>query len=391
MYALQTVDYLRLRRLARRTLQVGVPAASIPRHKRRDCPDAQRRLRESLQEQFNCSGRRRFRRDVAIHTTLHEPSISEAPRIVKACLDALQGVAYADDVHVGLLDVRNGVAASGSKSAVELSLCSISEYAEAYDILRGAFQDAGDDDWDDRGELSSHLDPWAKDPLGFPADISAETARDHLEWVRSVNPDYPKELLQFDERCLRAHAVEEILGSAYSPADRPGPPSVASRIWSGFSDVERPNAVQLAVPRGEPGSFRAVVRQKIQGHAERWAQPHALLGDSEISLDISVGEDSGCVFDLDNLAHRVTRAFAKVHPQLRIGGYRVYRRSAPAGCLVIQIADARRAARLARLFVRPQIFGWQFHGDKDVAAYRRRPRIDALIAARGTEFAGCWE
>lgn len=73
-------------------------------------------------------------------------------RTVKALLDSLQGPVVPDDRAVGLLDV----APMPGARAAQITVCSIGEYASAYDVLNGARDDLDDDDRD-------RLDPWAFD------------------------------------------------------------------------------------------------------------------------------------------------------------------------------------------------------------------------------------
>lgn len=375
MTKLETMDYLRLCSLHRRTISVPIPAELVARKgtsrvARARCQRVQDNLRAAVHAELRRAARRPFRREVAIHLALTGVSIVQAGRTVKALIDSLKGPVYTDDRAVTLLDVE---VSSGPLSAT-ISACSAREYADAFDVLCGASADRDDDD---------RPAPWAWDRDALDEDHGVELARENLAETRADTSIYPPDvramLIEMDEWRIREHELRALLATPYSPTDRPGPPSLAGRLWNDHAHLGGPACIVLPAPHGGEGSWTDRARQACDTHFERWPGLVSVLGTEPVALDIAIGGAAADVFDVDNLARRVLRALRDRALGLPSpSAYRAYRRHGDDDSVVVRLHAASRANDLRWLLGGSALVLCGVRPDPDVPAHRRRSIDDEM-------------
>jgi hypothetical protein len=146
--------------------------------------------------------------------------------------------------------------------------------------------------------------------------------------------DLRARLIELDRRQIREHKVASLLSRPYLPTDRPGPPSLAGRLWNDRKHFSAPERIFLPAVQGSgsAGSWTSTARKAFKEHFRSWPFVISLLREEPVALDIAIGRAAGGSFDVDNLAERVLRAFREVVPELPSpSSYRVYRRHGDDG------------------------------------------------------------
>jgi hypothetical protein len=393
------VDYKRVASLFRKTISVDIPDDLVGRKGntragRARCRRAQRRLAEMVHAELKKAGRRAFRSDVAVHLDLRGVSLDrpdEACRTVKAILDSLEGPVYPDDRAVALLDVNT---VPGPLEAT-IAVCSARQYADAFDVLSGvsASADRDNDSWED---IVPQDDPWAWSRDSMQHELGLEVAEENLAHLEADGGYYPADLrsrmIEFDRRLIYGYRRDALLSMPYQPTDRPGPPSIAGRLWNDAPHFPGPARIFLPAPNGKgTGSWTAVAREAFTAHFNHWHPLTPLLRDEPVVLDIAIGRVAEDSFDVDNLAQRVLRAFRESAPELPSpSAYRVYRRHGDDEAVAVGLHSVRRAAHLRHLLAGSPLALSGIRPHPDGPVYRRRPiddqiyeRVQALGVAAG--------
>lgn len=387
MATVETIDYLRVCALERRTVQVTLPSDLVAkkgrtRSARARCRRAAEGVTASVRDEFSALRRRAYRGEVAIHISLGGVSPingPEAMRTVKALLDSLQGPVVPDDRAVGLLDV----APMPGGRAAQITVCSIREYADAYDVLNGAHDDLDEDDRD-------RIDPWAFDREMLDEEL-LDHAREALTDTRDstyMSDEAREQMTSFYERQVREYELRTLLSAPYSPSDRPGDPSIQGRLWNDAPHLGGPASIVIPAPDGGGDSWTAIAQRTCEAHFSRWPFLSELLATSPVALDIAIGNNGAERFDVDNLARRVLSALSRAAPGLHPpDGYRVYRRIGDDHAVVLRLHDPRRAEELRLLMSGSPLALIGLRPDADAMVHRRRPgdaRMFAEISAMST-------
>lgn len=319
-------------------------------------------------------GRRMYRGEVALHIQFSRLTVDQAPKVVKGIVDSFKDAAYADDQAVGFLAVTIDPVVT---HAARVSVCNVREYADAYDIVHAAFRDARSD----YEEENCHSDPWRSNPL-LLSEEGLEETRENLRWMKA-DPRLSREfgdMIVYDENRVAERELHDLLEPSLTPFDRPGPLSLGGRAWMNFPRYRHPGRINLHVPRGGSGSWTADVTRELTLHAETWDFIWQRVCGKRVALDIGVDSGCGAVFDLDNLAHRVVRAFRSLPAGPTIGSYRVFRHAATNGGISVRLVPTELMVQLSRLFVQPRRLSWDFRPDPEQHPRRLRPKLDEQIA-----------
>jgi hypothetical protein len=376
------MDYKRASAVSRRMIEVDVPATLVARKgttqlARRRCQAAQDGLREAIARKFEASGRRPFRSEVAVHLEIAGIGDLTAPkacRTVKALVDAMKGSVVADDRAVELLEVRS---VPGALSA-RISIFSVGEYADRYDVLRGLREKREDDD-------SLHGDipwrPWTWD-RGLLDGDELERAREALQdfCTPSEGPAELHELRTFYARRVAELERRTFTMTPYQPTDRPGKPNLAAHIWAETGIRGGANTLDIPAPCDGEGSWTEVVGEAWRRHLERWRQATSFLKKDPLAIDIAVGKESDRGFDVDNLAARVLRGMRRAVPgAVPPDSYRVYRRADEPGAVVVTLHHPERAEALRRAMTGASFAILDARIDPDAPIHRRRSTDDAAL------------
>lgn len=375
----ETIDYLRVCALEQRTVRVILPSELVAkkgksRSARARCRRAAERLTASVRDEFSSGHRRAYRGEVALHIGLGGVSPingAEAMRTIKALVDSLQGPVVPDDRAVGLLDV----APIPGPRAAQITVCSIREYADAYDVLNGARDDLDDEDRD-------RLDPWA-----FDREMLDEELLDHVREALAdtrestyLSDETREQLTGFYARQVREYELRTLLLAPYSPSDRPGDPSLQGRLWNDAPHLGGPASVVISAPDGGGESWTAIAKRAFETNFSRWPFLGELLAGSPVALDIAVGANGADHFDVDNLARRVLSALSRVAPDLHPpAGIRVYRRTGDDHSVVVRFHDPGRADALRMLMSGSPLALIGLRPDANAITRRRRPDDERMF------------
>jgi hypothetical protein len=346
-------DYLELLRSDRRALVIRVPPELFNRKGSRHSAGRERALREVVCRQLAHRRRRAYRSEVALAITITGAPGPQAGRVVKSLLDALEGALYRDDRSVALLDV----VAFGDPDSVDpvarIKAASAREYATRFDVVFSALAHRrydADEDLDD--DLLG-------DPFVFPeddplADEHESEWQETIRWARTnelIDEPTRRLWVEMSERSLRRSLTDRVLGLPFGARDRPGSQPVGLIDDDLPVRIERsgPSAIWIETPRiGEEGSWRRVAEAQIRSHAETWRVLER-VNRRAVILDIAADGTAGAVFDLDNLARRVAKAFRAVHDRrFAVEGFRVYRRESPEPGVLVRLRSLSRAIELRR-------------------------------------------
>jgi hypothetical protein len=330
-------------------------------------------LRRQVRAQMQRSKRRAFRGDVSVHLDLHATSIAmppSSPPAVKAYLDLLQGLVYADDRQIRHLRVTrhandnpilaaNSVALlaqtmyprypHGPHTGVEVRFrieplrTYISDYDRVFECRPGLDKDDLRYDsafpyWDD----SEWHDPIEGDRL---QDLEEDEADDMAScgiytpgWIYDGETEARIRHRSFRRAQLAGLRARRLLGGRLlGPDDRPGLPSPlvasTSRVYEGsrpmlFRWFEAPVSIVLPLPPTKSSGikWRRTVEDAFEQHRDRWMRED-LTFEMPVALDIAVGGASPRLADLDNLAQHILEPFERLYcagNRGTVASYRVY-------------------------------------------------------------------
>jgi hypothetical protein len=182
-------------------------------------------------------------------------------------------------------------------------------------------------------------------------------AEEHLAYWEEEGGDSEwaelrSKMIGFNRELIREWKRDVFLCQPYSPADRPGAPNIAARVWVEHPHIPRPDRVVLPGAGRDIGrSWTAAARDAFRQHISHWWPLTAPLRDVPVAVDIAIGRRASGGFDVDNLAYRVLRAFLEAAPRGHPTPpcYRVYRWHGDEDAVVIQFRSVERARQLRRL------------------------------------------
>jgi hypothetical protein len=333
--------------------------------------------RAQLWSSMRASRRRPFRGEVSVELTIVAPDdvvAPSAPKSVKRYLDALNGIAYADDRQIAHLVVRRfaddhpyrqqSPSAPRSTSfarinpSVHFSVMPLRLYVADYDrafaarALRARRRDDELDeeqDYEDRRELSRLYEEREQDAegdgiYGFGNIQLVGTLRDLRETeIRQLEVN--RLLRQEPDRYDRPGAApDRRLAPRGSDHDVAVPESwyrVPGTIWLPPLLTERRNG------EGEP--WASLARNQLIEHREEWGPILPDFFDQPIALDIAIFGADTSTHDIDNVAHFILQNFEELYCQNRRGtvtAYRVYRRTGEQSGIRVQLMTDERLRQL---------------------------------------------
>lgn len=415
-------DYLDALDAQRRTLRLNLVGAELLRKgtnptQRRRMARLHAETREQAASQMVAHRRRAFRRPVSVEIDLHAVGVEQppaSPPAVKAYLDALQGVVYADDRLVHHLRVTRHARDNpyfrslpedwldgpwpriphgpADRVEVRVKVMPLRLYVADYDrVFR--FRDQADrigSLYDDREEEDGEFWQGGWEHVRDDDELSELRAEhdDDLNDRGVYSPEFAG--IQGDlrgafrrrrERRMAAMTRKLLLDQRPGTLDRPGPPSERDAwLFEGAPKLEEmaraeylepgrlllPPKPEAATPEGTP-SWAEQVRTNMRDHRAKWRlldEPY----DAPFALDISLRGAGEGRRDVDNFARPILEAFEEVFCSNRRGtvaSYRAY--VAEGGTPAIRVLvmpdqrlqgldDARTAARWKRIQHGPREF-----------------------------------
>ena len=316
-------------------------------------PDREDAFKHDAQRQVEELGRHRFAKPtpVSVQLDIHVPEGGQQPLmpgVVKAYLDALEGVVYDDDRQIEHLVVhRRGLdhpmmdgyepAIRAGTGQVFIQVQPCEGYTRLYDrtfrrlIFRG-------------GATSPFRTEWR---------VANEVELLRLNAKRRVLSDGPG--AQATDNLIAALQEERLTSGAFADIDRPGPLSDgmrrAFRVFPAHAVQSALRGVagsRLMLPprgagKGTGSAWDGQVERQLDRHRRHRLMTRAPLR-SWVALDIAVRRETVDGMDLDNLARLITRHFEKAYC-LRPGtvaSYRAYQAvGSPEGVQVRVMSDTR--------------------------------------------------
>jgi len=256
--------------------------------------------------------------------------------LVKAYLDPLRGIAFADDRQVGCLVAvswrpppplsnRDREEENSVFITVERFADCVRRFDACHALLDNTeFRDANNVLMDDENESRSRS--------GWNDDEQFDD-----RWLQKS--DLPEETRAGWRRMNLTRLQEQLLaGNRIGWRDRPGgaPPRMApvGFLWRRQAHPLRFGIDLPGLPgRGESDAFRAQALERVRAVSERWRDRGRLI--VPVELDVQVPEQPGPTTDLDNVMRRyvapaITGELLS-EPDSYLHGYRIYRvKQAPA-------------------------------------------------------------
>ena len=334
--------------------------ARAGKSRRRQLQDLRSEVRKAAQNRF--VGRAPYRGQVSIEADffLHTAHDVSTYNMVKAYLDALKGIVYADDVSVGhLMVMRENLRPDDRRpewpddlpftpptseaTEVFMVIKPLRIYQEQFD--RAYHHESLTTDWSDPFDFAmSDLSPWelSGDEPDDPFELLA-TAREVQNEFPSLSPIQHHQLAEAYERWADKARTEWVTRASFSARDRPGgsPEQFLAGRLPGDMLLPGPHRASQPVPWVEQ------LEQEIRKHQTKLRLLERPLR-GPVGVDIAV-PISAPAKDLDNLAHAVIRSIEKVLFQPvaeSISTYRVYRVNAPSERLHVRLMNPRHMRSL---------------------------------------------
>jgi hypothetical protein len=336
------------------------------------------RLRAEAENQL--SGAARFAGDVSVDILVvagEDRQPPQAPDVVKAYIDLLNGLAYADDRQIAHLTVHRlarddpalvagaqrfgdrqwGAHSALAQPSVFITVEPVVWYVEAFDRARRRAAERDSSSLDDDGpELPRS--PW-ETQWDESDDIELIEREDELRRTAKLDHQFAQHIREFKLVELQRLRTRFLLDTYLSAADRPGPlpedvrrtldelPMAADtffhRLWPG-------GVFHLPLPTaaGSSAGWRSSLRAAIASEQERW-QSFRPSRDARLALDIALRASDASGKDLDNLAHDVLVGFEETYCDGRRGtvvAYRAYRAEGPQPDLRVLVMAIERLRAL---------------------------------------------
>lgn len=300
-------------------LRRGEERVSRKRRRKREA-----KLKEEMRVEVDGRGRRPFRSPVSVSITLFGHR-TKSPTSVKAYLDCMEKIFYADDravhhLYVSALTLSDPEEEERAAIEIEPLRMYVRNFDHAYSRSGGRFGGERDPDVQDEferdqlDELEREVAAERRRGQGVLDEIDAELAETwHIERSEQI-------------RQLR---FRTLMTSHLYPHDRPGPhalipPGDSGAADLGWSEKELPGSIWL--PLDGVSDWPVLVETELATHAARWDVGRFPI-DFSLGLDLAVQGHRHGGKDLDNLAHVVTAAFRRVmgmSDEDPVMSYRVY-------------------------------------------------------------------
>lgn len=279
-------------------------------------------LRQRALNQVSMFGRSAFRGEVSLEASIFTSGdFTSTPRILKAYLDLLKGIAYKDDRSVAHLvvdrwDLKEDRStrpltrgASGESVKVHLSIRPLRIYKEQFQRANLAADDDDESPWRGRHRM---IEP----------DDSELRAGDIERLFPDASTERQNELRIFFEQEVARRRTELLTSLPFGPHDLPDG-DVSMWMVEGL----HPAVMMLPLPHRRPRKlgWKAELRAALARHRDSWSVFSKQL-NSSLALDIAVPRQASFV-DLDNLAAELLLAIEEVlfaRPELVITTYRIY-------------------------------------------------------------------
>jgi Holliday junction resolvase RusA-like endonuclease len=321
---------------------------------------AQQAFREAAAEQMRMLGQSPFDGsvEIAVQLDLHAPhrdNQPHIPRVVKAYLDALGGVAYEDDRQVSCLVVHRRAGdhpmlsgaptnmAGQRRASIYAGVLPVARYAELYDRAYRSM-------WRDR-----RRSPWWPE-WSFGEETQLRRLRHELKASGvAPNPHLVELVRSMEEQRLRSGFLADI--------DRPGPlPSVVNALHRILPIPrlhqylrKRHGAVMLLPPRGQgPGTSEEWKTEVGQILRDFRRERSGLPFKGFVALDVAVRGTSRDGKDLDNLVHGFLVPFEEELCAARgtVASYRVYEAAGEPHGVQVRVLDDGRLLMLENCLAR---------------------------------------
>jgi Holliday junction resolvase RusA-like endonuclease len=305
------------------------------RRKRREAE-----LKEEMRAEVDERGRRPFLAPVSVSITLFGHR-TKAPTSVKAYLDCMRKIFYADDrtvhhLYVRAFTLRDPDEEERTDIDIEPLRMYVRNFDHAYSHSGGGF--GRERDLDLRNEFE-------RDELD---ELEREAAAEQRRG-RGVLDEIDVELaeswrLERSEQ-IRRLRFRTLVSTHLYPHDRPGPHALVTprdngEVDLGWSEKELPGSIWLPLDGGS--GWPEAVETEIKAHAGRWGVERVPI-DFSLGLDLAVQGDRRGGKDLDNLAHVVTAAFRRalgMNDEDAVTNYRVYLGPGVRAGVRIRVVDA---------------------------------------------------
>lgn len=342
-------------------------------------------LGDQAKSQLRAQGRRAFRGDVAVEIDLHALAVDQpaaSPPAVKAYLDLLQGVAYADDRAIAYLRITRHASDNplfravtedwihGTRprfphgpeghAEVRIAIQPLRTYVADFDRVFELRDEVFGDDSDEpifggADFFATSFDHGADDER---LDQLREDERDDGNgrgmWAPGVmKPETLASLRRMRHAELRALQRRLLLDGGPGPLDRPGPAPVMHRwLWQEDPNSKRldaddlfgPGRFLLPQPHVAPAAttWKDDLSQEMSALHGRWRILDVLVG-APLALDIAVRSNAHPnARDLDNLARDVVVPFEEIfcaNERGTVASYRVYRAEQDTGAPGVRLLD----------------------------------------------------
>lgn len=315
-------------------------------------------LRLAMRAEMAAHRRRQFRGPVSVELAIFggDPQV---PTIVKAYLDALEGIVYRDDRAVEHLIVsRWGAGSTATAEKVYLRIEPLSTYVATFDYV---FQQAWRVDelhhcfWEDEAPT------WAKPFTGhdeseisrLELDLERQDEEDDLEEdeLYAFEPELAERLRTIRQEELASLRIKRVLDQPITFRDRPGkPPDWTSPILEGdgvvelidpYDEFEMPGSFWLPSPESD---WKLRLPQEMLKRKAYWNLWNSPIKEP-IALDIAVQGLPSAGKDLDNMAHAILVPFEEAFGdgcRGLVGAYRVYLRHGPKRGIRVRLLERER-------------------------------------------------
>jgi Holliday junction resolvase RusA-like endonuclease len=309
-------------------------------------------VRAQLSDDALALGFQPLRGAVAVSLSLHPPANGrqqpELPNVVKAYLDALETIAYADDRQVEYLQVREHsmrhpmldgyVPKDGDagEAAIFIEVEPVEDYTERYDRAV-------------RASILKRQSPWWPE---WSISDGIELARSRSDLRRTPDAD-----CRAIREVVRNLEERQLTDGVLADIDRPGPLPTAAQAVHRLLPIQRflratrrrSGAAFWISLRGGPRDSTAAWNEELQDALEQFkGRSVGLPLRGFLALDIAVRGTSLEGKDLDNLAHSILVPFEEVLCVRRgtVIGYRVYTAPGNPEGVQVRVLDSNRLLAL---------------------------------------------
>jgi len=304
-------------------------------------------VRAQIRDDATAQGFAKLEGPVAVAMNVYPPELGqqpELPKVIKAYLDALEGIAYDDDRQVEFLEVRQSSIrhpmmdgytpepVESDDASIFIEVEPVEDYTERYDRAV-------------RVALFSREAPWWPD-WSVRDENKLISRRRELE----STPELDREPLQ---AVVRNYEERRLTDGILTDIDRPGAFPKASRAVHRILPLQRFHrmvrrrggaAFWISLPGGQKGSSGSWKQELQEAMDEFKAREVGLPLRGFVALDIAVRGASLEGKDLDNLAHGILVRFEETLCVRRgtVSCYRVYTALGEPDGVQVRVLSATR-------------------------------------------------